>query len=47
MSTELWHEPHHGPCGVCREQPHSDTAQQHRDINRLAGVPGGERGAQP
>jgi hypothetical protein len=35
MSTELSHEPHRCPCSTCREQPDGDTAQQHRDINRL------------
>jgi hypothetical protein len=35
MSTELSHGPHHCPCSPCREQPDGDTAQQHRDINRL------------
>jgi len=35
MSTGRSHEPHRCQCFTCREQPDSDTAQQHRDINRL------------
>jgi hypothetical protein len=40
MSTGLSHEPHRCQCPSCRQQPDSDTAQQHRDINRLVATLG-------